>query len=63
MANAEKKVKITWIKSQIGTKEPHRRTLRALGLRRMHDSRVHTVNPAIQGMIDSISYLVKVEEA
>lgn len=63
MASTEKKVKVTWVKSQIGTKEPHRRTLRALGLRRRNDSRVHTVTPQIQGMIDSISYLVKVEEA
>lgn len=61
MAN-EKKVRITWVKSQISTIEAHRRTLRALGLRRLNHTVEHTLTAPIQGMINSISYLVRVEE-
>lgn len=57
-----KKVKITWVKSQIGTKEPHRRTIQALGLRRLHHTVEKELTPQIQGMINTVSYMVKVEE-
>ncbi len=57
-----KKVKITWTKSQIGTLQSHRRTLQALGLRKLNQSVEKELNPAIKGMIDQVSYLVKVEE-
>jgi large subunit ribosomal protein L30 len=57
-----KKVKITWVKSQIGTIQPHRRTLEALGLRRLNHSVEKELNPQIQGMINSVSYMLKVEE-
>lgn len=57
-----KKLKITQVKSKICTLEPHRRTLRALGLRRTNQSVVKEVNPAVLGMIASVQYLLKVEE-
>jgi large subunit ribosomal protein L30 len=57
-----KKVRITQIKSLICTKAPHRRTLQALGLRRMNHTVVKECTPQIKGMIDSVSYLLKVEE-
>lgn len=57
-----KKVKITWVKSTIGAKEPHRRTIKALGLRRLHHSVEKELNPSVQGMIDSVTHLIKVEE-
>lgn len=57
-----KKVRITWVKSQICCKQPHRRTIQALGLRRLNHSVEKELTPAIKGMIDQISYLVKVDE-
>ncbi|MBI5918923.1 MAG: 50S ribosomal protein L30 [Nitrosomonadales bacterium] len=56
-----KKLKVTQIKSVIGTKKSHRDCVRGLGLRRMH----HTVEvedtPAVRGMINKVYYLVKCE--
>ncbi len=55
------KLKVTLIKSPIGTKQSHRDCVRGLGLRRMH----HTVEvedtPAVRGMINKVFYLVKCE--
>jgi large subunit ribosomal protein L30 len=60
-AQAKKTLKVTLIKSVIGTKEAHRACVRGLGLRRMH----HTVEvedtPAVRGMINKVFYLVKCE--
>jgi large subunit ribosomal protein L30 len=57
-----KTVRITQVRSGIGRQEKHRRTLRALGLKRHQQSVVHEVTPAIEGMIAQVSYLVNVEE-
>lgn len=58
---ADKKIRVTLVKSLIGTKQPHRATVRGLGLRRVN----HTVEledtPAVRGMINKVSYLVKSE--
>ena len=58
---AEKKIKVTLVKSVIGTKQDHRATVRGLGLRRLN----HTVEvqdtPAVRGMIRKVAYLVKCE--
>ncbi|MEJ2542127.1 MAG: 50S ribosomal protein L30 [Gemmatimonadota bacterium] len=59
---ADKKLEITQVRSGIGRPEPHRRTLRALGIRRHQQSVVHEDSPAIRGMIRSISHLVSVRE-
>ena len=56
-------VKVTLIKSIIGTKETHRATVRGLGLRRMNHSRVLVDTPEVRGMINKVSYLLKVEAA
>lgn len=57
----QKKIKVTLVKSMIGTKASHRASVRGLGLRRMH----HTVEvldtPANRGMITKVAYLVKCE--
>ena len=60
---AEKKtIKVTQVKSSIGRLPKHVATLKGLGLRRIR----HTVEledtPSIRGMINKISYMVKVEE-
>lgn len=60
MAQANK-IKVTLVKSVIGTKESHRACVRGLGLRRLN----HTVEvedtPAVRGMINKVFYLVKWE--
>ena len=58
---AEKKVKVTLVKSLIGTKESHRATVRGLGLRRLNSSSELLDTPAVRGMINKVSYLVKCE--
>ncbi len=57
-----KKIKITLIKSPIGYKEKAKKTLEALGLKRMNQSVEHTNNDSIMGMIKIVDYLIKVEE-
>mgnify|MGYP001377834839 FL=1 len=57
-----KKIKITLIKSPIGYKEKAKKTLEALGLKRMNQSVEHNTNDSIVGMIKIVDYLVKVEE-
>ena len=56
------KVKITQIKSTIDRKEPQKRTIKALGLGKLHRTVVHNDTPQIRGMINAVSHLVKVEE-
>ncbi|MBK7355189.1 50S ribosomal protein L30 [Propionivibrio sp.] len=58
---AEKKVKITLVKSLIGTKQSHRATVRGLGLRRLNSSSELQDTPAVRGMINKVSYLLKCE--
>lgn len=58
-----KKLKLTLIRSGINRPEPHKRTIKALGLRKMHASSVVPDNEAVRGMIRAVSHLVKVEAA
>tara|TARA_Y100001935_G_C17019912_1_gene367244 strand:+ start:265 stop:462 length:198 start_codon:yes stop_codon:yes gene_type:complete len=61
--NKRKKIlRITQIKSGIGYKSKAKATLRALGLRKMHQTVEQVDNPQIRGMINVIDYLLKVEE-
>ncbi|MDR1111445.1 MAG: 50S ribosomal protein L30 [Deltaproteobacteria bacterium] len=55
-------IKITQVKSTIGRIPVHRRTARALGLRRIGHSVVKKAHPSIRGMVKQIGYLVRVEE-
>ena len=55
-------LRITQIKSGIGYKPKAKATLRALGLRKMHQKVEKVDNPQIRGMINVIHYLLKVEE-
>ncbi|MBU8913928.1 MAG: 50S ribosomal protein L30 [Spirochaetales bacterium] len=56
------RLKITLTRSPIGAKPAHRKTVRALGLRKMHQSVVKNDDPAIRGMIRSITHMVEYEE-
>lgn len=57
-----KKIKITLIKSPIGYKKDIRETVKALGLRKMHQTVIKDKNPAIEGMIKKIQFMLNVEE-
>lgn len=56
------KVKLTQIKSTIDRPERQRLTLEALGLRKINASVEHEVNPQIQGMIQKVKHLIKIEQ-
>ena len=58
---AEKKIKVTLVKSVIGTKQDHRATVRGLGLRRINHTSELQDTPAVRGMIKKVAYLVKCE--
>ena len=57
---AKKTLKVKLVKSPIGTKESHRATVRGLGLRKLNSERELEDTPAVRGMINKVSYLVKV---
>ena len=57
-----KKLRITQIKSGIDRPARQKRTLEALGLKRMHQSVEKEATPQIIGMVNKISHLLKVEE-
>lgn len=56
-----KKIKVTQVKSLIGTKQAHRACVRGLGLRRMHQTVEVLDTPENRGMIAKVAYLVKCE--
>lgn len=55
-------LKITLVRSPIGYSKLQKRTVEALGLRRLHQSVIQPDNPAIRGMVRRISHLVTVQE-
>jgi large subunit ribosomal protein L30 len=55
-------IKVTQVRSVIGSKQGHKRTVRALGLKRIRDSRVHEDTPQIRGMLHKVRHLVSYEE-
>ena len=61
MTKIGKRIKVTLIKSLIGTKQSHRATVRGLGLRRINSSAELEDTPAVRGMINRVYYLVKSE--
>ncbi|MDO4413384.1 50S ribosomal protein L30 [Cutibacterium sp.] len=56
------KLKITQIKSGIGTKPNHRQTLRSLGLKRIGDTVIKEDRPEFRGMVQTVRHLVTLEE-
>jgi large subunit ribosomal protein L30 len=58
----EKVLRLTLVKSPIGYTQRQKDTVRALGLRRMHQTVEHGDSPVIRGMIAKVSHLVEVEE-
>jgi large subunit ribosomal protein L30 len=58
----EKVYRVTLVKSPIGYSQRQKDTVRALGLRRMHQTVEHNDSPVIRGMLNKVSHLVQVEE-
>lgn len=64
MAKAKEKqniLLITLVKSPIGYSQRHKGTIRALGLRRMHQTVQHVDSPTLQGMLAKVDHLVHIE--
>ncbi len=59
---ADKKLKITLVKSTIGRLVKQQKTVQALGLKKIGSSVIHNDTPAIRGMIFVVKHLVTVEE-
>jgi large subunit ribosomal protein L30 len=57
------RIRITWKRSAIGYKEDQKRTIAALGLRRLGQTVEHQDNRAVRGMITKVRHLVEVAEA
>jgi large subunit ribosomal protein L30 len=56
----KKTLTVKLVKSVAGTRQSHRDTVRGLGLRKIDSERVLEDTPAVRGMINKVSYLVKV---
>ncbi|GAA3841547.1 50S ribosomal protein L30 [Saccharothrix violaceirubra] len=55
-------LKVTQVRSSIGTKHNHRESLRTLGLRKIRQSVVREDSPQVRGLIHTVRHLVVVEE-
>jgi large subunit ribosomal protein L30 len=58
----DRTLRVTLVRSPIGYSKDQKRTVQALGLRRMHQTVEHKDNPAVRGMIRKVIHLVRVEE-
>ena len=56
------KLKVTQVRSVIGTKANHRASLQTLGLRKIRQSVVREDSPVVRGLIHTVRHLVEVEE-
>jgi large subunit ribosomal protein L30 len=56
------KIRVTQIRSIVRRPEKQRRILKALGLKKMHMTVEHEMNPSILGMVNKVPHLVHVEE-
>ena len=57
-----KKIKVTLLKSLSGCKQSHRDTVRGLGLKKINQVSELVDTPAVRGMIEKVSYLVRVDQ-
>ena len=56
------KIRITYKKSSIGYDRSQQATIKALGLRKLHQTVEHNDTPVIRGMVNKVSHLVSIEE-
>ena len=59
---AGKTIKIKWVRSAIGYNIDQKRTIKALGLTRLHQVVERPDNPAVRGMVNAVQHLVEVTE-
>ena len=59
---SSKALKITWVKSDIGFPKDQKATVKALGLRRLHQTVEHKDTPALRGMLHKVIHMLKIEE-
>lgn len=62
MATSTGKLRITWVKSAIGYKKNQKKTITALGLRKLGQTVEHDDTPQVRGMAFAVRHLVKMEE-
>ncbi len=62
MSKTDKTVRVRLVKSPIGCQQRHRVSVRALGLRRLNEVRELKDTPATRGLINQVSFLVRVED-
>jgi len=62
MANQGKTIKVRLVKGLRGTQSRHRLSVKALGLRKLNDVRELPDNPSVRGLINTVYYLVRVEQ-
>ncbi len=61
-ATTGKTLRVTLVRSPIGFTKDQKATVKALGLRRMHQTVEHKDSPALRGMLNKIIHLLKIEE-
>ena len=57
-----KTLRVTWVKSDIGFTKDQKATIKALGLRRLHQTVEHNDTPALRGMLTKVVHMLKIEE-
>jgi len=62
MAKADKKLRLTLVKSLIGRLQKHKDCVKGLGIRRINHSVVIDATPSNMGMVHKVSYMLKIEE-
>lgn len=62
MVQKEEKIRVTQIRSMIGERPIHRKTIEALGLKRIGHTREFRATPQILGMVKKVNHLVSCEE-
>ena len=63
MAKTAKTIKVTLVRSPISAQPRHRECVRGLGLKRMHHTVTLEDTPSVRGMVNTIYYMVRVDEA
>ena len=56
------KIKITWKRSSIGYADNQKRTIKALGLKRLNHHVEHDASPSVLGMVQKVKHLVDIEK-
>ena len=57
-----KTIRVTWVRSSIGYTKDQKATVRALGLRKLHQTVEHKDTPALRGMLNKVIHMLKIEE-